>query len=331
VSSGKIQPSSFRSPWWLNGPHLQTLWPQIFSKKPELDFLDERLELPDGDFVDLCWTQNTSGPIVAVFHGLEGSINSPYARGILTAIQRCGWRGVLMHFRSCSKEFNRLNRNYHSGDTGDIAYFLDTLRERFADTPIAAIGYSLGGNALLKYLGEYPDTHRLCSAVAVSVPFLLGVGADRLSIGFSKIYQKHLITRLKKKMKSKYKDRNPGIDLKNLNDWSTFRLFDDHVTAPLHGFRNVDDYYDRSSCRQFLSLIKTPCLIIHSLDDPFMTAAALPNEEELADAVCLELSDKGGHVGFVDGKYPWTSRSWLEQRIPEFLEQYLDNKNDEST
>ena len=331
MSSGKIRPSLFQAPWWLKGRHCQTLWPQLNPRKTSLELVAERLELPDGDFVDLCWTQKNSGPIVAVFHGLEGSIDSPYAKGIMDAIHRRGWRGVLMHFRSCSKEINRLDRNYHSGDTADIAYFLDTLHERYADTPIAAIGYSLGGNALLKYLGEYAETQRLCTAVAVSVPFLLGVGADRLNLGFSKIYQRHLISRLKKKMKSKYKDRNPGVDLRNLDNWSTFRLFDDHVTAPLHGFKSVDDYYTRSSSRQYLSLIKTPCLIIHSIDDPFMTAAAIPNEEELAEPVCLELSDNGGHVGFVDGKYPWQSKSWLEQRIPEFLEQYLDNKYDEST
>jgi uncharacterized protein len=325
VSSGKIRPSPFRPPWWLKGRHSQTLWPQICQNLPELNLVDERLELPDGDFLDLCWIKNKSGPIVAVFHGLEGSIDSPYTRGILAAIHRRGWRGVLMHFRGCGKEFNRLDRNYHSGDTGDITYFLDTLHKRYGDTPIAAVGYSLGGNALLKYLGEYPDLHRLSAAVAVSVPFLLGVSADRLNRGFSKIYQRHLIGLLKQKMKSKYKDKNPGIDLENLDDWSTFRLFDDHVTAPLHGFKNVDDYYDRSSSRQFLSFIKTPSLIIQSSDDPFITSEAIPGEEELADAVCLELSDRGGHVGFVDGKYPWRSNSWLHQRIPEFLEQYLEN------
>lgn len=289
-----------------------------------LDLFPERLELPDGDFVDLCWTRNTGGPIIAVFHGLEGSIDSPYAISIMSAIQNRGWRGVFMHFRGCSNEFNRLDRNYHSGDTGDIAYLINILSQRFSDTPVAAVGYSLGGNALLKYLGEYPELEYLSAAVAVSVPFLLNVGAERLNQGISKIYQHHLIGRLKKKMKAKYHDRKPAISLDKIDTLNTFRLFDNQVTAPLHGFRDVDDYYDKSSSRQFLKHINTPTLIIHALDDPFMTAAAIPEQNELSEKVYLELSDKGGHVGFIDGKYPYRANNWLEQRIPEFLEHYLD-------
>jgi uncharacterized protein len=289
-----------------------------------LDLLPERLELPDGDFVDLCWTQNTSGPVIAVFHGLEGSISSPYANSIMTAIQNRGWRGVFMHFRGCSNEFNRLDRNYHSGDTGDIAHLIKTLSERFPDTRVAAVGYSLGGNALLKYLSEYPELNSLSAAVAVSVPFLLNVGAERLNQGFSKIYQRHLIGRLKKKMKAKYHERKPPISLDKVDSLNTFRLFDNQITAPLHGFRDVDDYYDRSSSRQYLKYINTPTLILHALDDPFMTTAAIPEDNELSEKVCLELSDKGGHVGFIDGKYPWRANNWLEQRIPDFLTHYLD-------
>ncbi len=280
--------------------------------------------MPDGDFVDLCWTMNENGPVVAVFHGLEGSIHSPYATGIMASLQRHGWRGVFMHFRGCSGEFNRLDRNYHSGDTGDIAYLIETLRSRFPDTPLAAVGYSLGGNALLKYLGESPRQHFLSAAVAVSVPFVLGIGADRLNQGISKIYQRHLIARLRRKMRAKYRDRQLPIPLDNLDKLTTFRLFDNQITAALHGFTGVDDYYQRSSSRQFLVHIDTATLIIHSLDDPFMTPAAIPREDELAPQVCLELSDKGGHVGFIGGKNPWQTHYWLEQRIPDFLTHYLD-------
>ncbi|MFT7459656.1 MAG: putative alpha/beta-fold hydrolase [Planctomycetota bacterium] len=324
MSSGSIKTSRFRPPWWLTNPHLQTLWPQLFRRPQTITLTPERLELPDGDFVDLCWTQKSNGPIVIVLHGLEGSIDSPYARGMMKTIHARGWRGVFMHFRGCSEEFNRLDRNYHSGDTGDIAYLINTLCERFPNTPIAAVAYSLGGNALLKYLGEYAELRRLSAAVAVSVPFLLGVGADRLAQGLSTIYQRHLIGRLQKKMKAKYRERVPGIRLDNINNLTTFRLFDDQITAPLHGFKDVDDYYNRSSSRQFLSHIDTPTLIIHSRDDPFMTSAAIPRQDELAQRVCLELSDKGGHVGFIGGKYPWQTWHWLEQRIPEFLFDYLE-------
>ncbi len=324
MTFGKITKSRFKAPWWLNGPHSQTLYPQFFRRQKSISLKPERLELADGDFVDLCWTQNTSGPLVVVFHGLEGSIKSPYANSVMASIHNQGWRGVLMHFRGCSEEFNRLDRNYHSGDTADIAYLLKMLAERFPDDAIAAIGYSLGGNALLKYLGEYPDQQHLSAAIAVSVPFLLGVGADRLDQGISKIYQRHLIGRLQKKMKAKYSGRKVALSMAQVDKLNTFRLFDDQITAPLHGFNGVDDYYERSSSRQFLKHIATPTLIIHACDDPFLTPAAIPTENELSNQVCLELSDKGGHVGFVNGKYPWQSKNWLEQRIPEFLSNYFD-------
>lgn len=325
MSPGKITTSRFQAARWLPGPHAQTIWPQLFRHQQTFVLTPERLELPDGDFVDLCWTPKKSGPIVAVFHGLEGSINSPYALGIMAAIQEHGWRGVFMHFRGCSDEFNRLDRNYHSGDTGDIAHLIKILHERQPDTPLAAVAYSLGGNALLKYLGECPGRHNLAAAVAVSVPFLLGVGADRLDQGLSKIYQRHLIGRLQKKMKAKYRGRQPGISIDQLDKLTTFRLFDDQITALLHGFIDVDDYYNRCSSRQYLAHIDTPTLIIHSLDDPFMTPAAIPTADELGPQVCLELSDKGGHVGFIGGKYPCQASYWLEQRIPEFFTDYLDN------
>jgi uncharacterized protein len=324
VPSAKICKSNFRAAWWLTNPHAQTLYPQLFQHRHTLELLPERLELEDGDFVDLCWNTNTDGPIVVVFHGLEGSINSPYANSIMAAIQKRGWRGVFMHFRGCSTEFNRLDRNYHSGDTADIAYLIETLRARHPDVDIFALGYSLGGNALLKYLGESSKSKVLSAAVAVSVPFLLEVGADRLSQGFSRLYQHHLISRLHKKMQAKYQNKPSALSIQDLKTLKTFRLFDDQITAPLHGFRDVDDYYQRCSSRQFLINIRTPTLIIHALDDPFMTPDSIPKESELSEQVCLELSDKGGHVGFVGGKYPFQGDYWLEQRIPEFLQHYLD-------
>jgi predicted alpha/beta-fold hydrolase len=325
VIRGKTTSSRFRPPWWLTNPHCQTLWPQLFRPQESLALRPERLELPDGDFVDLCWNQNETGPVVAVFHGLEGSINSPYARGIMAAIQARGWRGVFMHFRGCSDEFNRLERNYHSGDTGDIAFLITTMHERFPDVPLAAVAYSLGANALLKYLGENPGQCRLTASVGVSALFLLDLSAVRLEKGISRIYQRHLIARLKKKMKAKYQKGLTTITLDNIDSLTTFRLFDDQITAPLHGFKDVDDYYSHSSSRQYLQHIDIPTLIIHSLDDPFMTPEAIPRSDELSAQIRLKLSGRGGHVGFVDGKYPWQANYWLDQRIPEFLTDYLDN------
>lgn len=289
--------------------------------------MPETLELHDGDFVDLCWTNPGRGPIVAVFHGLEGGIGSHYARGILAAIQNAGWQGVFMHFRGCSRRLNRLPRSYHSGDTGDIAFLLNALRGRFPDARLAAVGFSLGGNALLKYLGEAPGRKILSAAAAVSVPFDLAAGADRLSRGFSRLYQRHLLRRLQNKIIDKFKSTAvpalPGVrnGIRSLN---TFRRFDDAVTAPLHGFAGVNDYYLRSSCRGYLRGIEVPTLIIHARDDPFLTAAAIPDAPELANCVTVELCGSGGHVGFVGGRTPWAPRYWLEQRIPEFLREHLN-------
>ena len=311
--------SDFKPAWWLSGPHSQTLWPFLFKRKVKLSLRSERLELPDGDFVDLCWTTRQSGPIVAIFHGLEGCIDSHYAKGMLAAIEQQQWRGVFMHFRGCSDNHNRLPRSYHSGDTGDIAFLLQTLTQQYPDTPIAAIGYSLGANALLKYLGEGKYTPPLQAAAVVSTPFLLANGAETLEQGFSRIYQRYLLRRLQKKLFDKNKYISLPISLNNINELNTFRLFDDQVTAPLHGFKDVDDYYKQSSCRQYLKAIRIPTLICHARDDPFMTEVAIPSQEELSSHISMEISDKGGHVGFISGKFPWQCHYWLEQRIPSFF------------
>ena len=284
----------------------------------------ERLELPDGDFLELCWTGKNEGPLVLVIHGLEGSIHSPYAKLMMAGIEAQGWRGVFMHFRGCGEQYNRLKRNYHSGDTGDIAFVLETLQTRFPQTALAAIAFSLGGNALLKYLGETGGNNPLQTAVCVSVPFLLNVGAVRLEKGFSRLYQRYLIGKLQKKMKEKYAGNKFDVRTDGIEGLVTFRQIDNEYTAPIHGFRDVDDYYEKSSSRQYMKHITTPTLVIHSLDDPFLLPDAVPTVEELGSGVTLELSKGGGHVGFIDGKYPWRARHWLGKRVPEFLSHYLE-------
>ncbi len=324
VAHGKISNSNFVAPWWLQNRHAQTLWPRLWPAQSPLTYSKERLELSDGDFVDLCWTPESSGPLVAVFHGLEGSIASPYVQDIMSGIASRGWRGVFMHFRGCSGEYNRLDRNYHSGDTRDIGFLISTLRKRYPDSPLFAIAYSLGGNALLKYLGEKKHKAKLNAAVAVSVPFQLDRCALQLNRGFSKFYQRYLLDSLRRKTREKYRDRKVNLPLQRLDSLKTFHLFDDQITAPLHGFKGVDDYYSRSSCRQYLQNISTPTLIIHSRDDPFMTPDVLPAESELGAGVELELSNKGGHVGFINGKYPWRASHWLKTRIPQYIHSHLD-------
>ncbi len=316
--------SRYKPSWWYRNKHLQTFYPTVFRKRVSIELQSEQLDLPDGDFVDLCWTPNNqAGPIVILFHGLEGSINSPYAKGILKAIYDSGWQGVLMHFRGCSGRHNRLDRSYHSGDTGDIEFFINTLKSRYPNRKLAAIGISLGGNALLKYLGEKQDESNLDAAMAVSVPFDLADSAKQLNKGFARVYQHHLVSRLRNKMIDKFKQKPAPVDIDKLSEWTDFYSFDHNVTAPIHGFKSADDYYTRSSSKQFLKYIKTPTLILHSKDDPFMSNKAIPKEDEISDAVTLELTEQGGHVGFIYGK-PNNPTYWVEKRLADFFSRQLN-------
>lgn len=279
----------------------------------------ERLELPDSDFVDLDWTLNDSGPLVILLHGLEGGSRSHYARGMLAALPRHGLRGVLMHFRGCSGEPNRLARAYHSGDTGDIDFLVRTLQAREPRTPLAAIGYSLGGNALLKWLGEQGAQAPLRCATAVSVPFLLHESAARLNRGVSRIYQRKLLNDLKASVRRKSARLPLPVAVHDLDNLTSFHAFDDRITAPLHGFRDAMHYYTESSSRQFLNRIRIPTLIVHAADDPFMPKSAIPEMNELSDIVEFDLHRHGGHVGFVGGHLPWRPSYWLDERIPAWL------------
>jgi len=315
---------SFKPAWWCRGPHVQTLWSYLIRRRPHVTLRRERLELPDGDFLDLDWTPNTTGPIVVILHGLEGSSDSPYARGMLRAISLRGWRGVLMHFRGCSGEPNRRLRRYHSGETGDFAHFVEVLRQREPHTPLAAVGYSLGGNVLLKWMGEVGQQANLSVAVAVSVPFVLSETASRMEQGFSQVYQWRLLHRLHRSIQEKRQRRSlPPLTLSDLSALRTFRGFDEHVTARLYGFDGADHYYRVSSSRQYLKGITINTLLLHAQDDPFMFAGTVPHRDELSGSTTLELSAHGGHVGFVSGRWPWSARYWLEERIPRYLGKFL--------
>ena len=323
MKHGKIVASRFEPARWLPGGNLQTLWPYFFRRKVQIDLARERLELPDGDFVDLCLTANAGSPIIAVFHGLEGGVDSHYVKPLLSAVEKRGWHGVFMHFRGCSGEHNRLARSYHSGDTGDIGFLIDHLHRRFPGVPIAAVGYSLGGNALLKYLGETNPKGRVYTAAAISVPYVLADGARRLNTGFSKVYERRLLGLLKRKIIDKFCDRECPVDLGEIPKLNDFFNFDDKVTARLHGFAGAHDYYTRSSSRQFLKSINIPSLLVQARDDPFMTEAVIPAAEELSEYIQLELAETGGHIGFVSGDLPGYAVYWLEQRIIEFFDRYL--------
>lgn len=324
MSEGNIIESEFKPAYWLPERHSQTLFPTLFRRPIPLTLTDEVLELPDGDFVELAWTEATgSGPIIALFHGLEGSVDSGYVQGILQVIRALGWQGVLMHFRTCGKKGNRLPRWYHSGDSPDIDYFIDVLRERYPDRPLGAVGVSLGGNALLKYLGEKGAETPLTAAMAVSVPFDLSNTAAHLTTGFSRVYQRHLIRLVRKKVMEKHRTMPLPIDFDEFKQANTFYRVD-NVAAKMHGFDSADDYYDKASARQFLKLIKVPTLVLHSKNDPFMTPAAIPSQAELSPSVTLELTKGGGHVGFVYGKNPLKPKYWVDKRFGDFFKRQFE-------
>ena len=322
-AGGSVATGGFTPAWWLPGPHLQTLWPALVRRPRPVRITRERFELPDGDFVDLDWA-GESGPIVVILHGLQGSSRSSYARGLLGAFRRRGWRGAVMHFRGCGGEPNRLLRTYHSGETGDFGHVVRGLRARHPSVPLAAVGFSLGGNVLLKWLAERGAAAEIDAAAAVSVPFRLARVADRLERGFSRMYKRHLIADLRRAVLRKFRHRPCPLDLAAIRRERSFRGFDNRVTAPLHGFRDAGHYYATASCRQYLRGVARPTLIVHALDDPFMTRDIVPHPGELAPSIRLELSASGGHVGFVEGVAPWAARYWLDERIPRFFAERFD-------
>jgi predicted alpha/beta-fold hydrolase len=237
-------------------------------------------------------------------------------------VRRRGWRGVVMHFRSCSGEPNRQARSYCAGEIDDLNLSARHV-QRLCRGPLVVVGYSLGGNALLSWLATRGTSVCCDAAVAVSVPLLLGEAATRLRQGFSQVYQWKLLRDLKRSYKRKFQNRNDApTPIDSLAAIRDFFAYDDVITAPLHGYENVEDYYRRASSRYSLAKIKLPTLILQARDDPFMTEAVIPDPEELAPSIRFELSRFGGHVGFVSGP-PWHPRYWLEERIPRFIEAQL--------
>jgi len=311
--------SQFRPAWWLRGAHAQTLWSSIVRLKPRLEIEWQRVELSDGDFIDLAWSGPKEGKTVLILHGLEGSVNSVYAGGLMRELNQRGYRACLMHFRGCSYQPNRLSQWYHSGQSDDPQRILEFLREQMDIEVYAAVGFSLGGNVLLKWLGEQGSAMPLQRAAVMSVPFRLEHAAQRMNQGFSRLYQRDLIGVMRQSYKNKFANTlSPlNIDIDSLN---TFWEFDEQVTSPLHGFKGVDDYYKRASCRQFIPQIRVPTLILHAADDPFMYSHTPPRADELPDNVWLELPAHGGHVGFISGVIPGIANYWGEKRLAEWID-----------
>ncbi|MGI4856365.1 MAG: hydrolase [Janthinobacterium lividum] len=317
----------YAAPFWLPGGHLQTIVPALFARLPAVSYRRERWDTPDGDFIDLDWLVEDAppaphAPLLVLFHGLEGNSDSHYARAIMHAARQCGWRAVIPHFRSCSGAMNRAPRFYHSGDAAEIDWILKRLA-----TPVLAIGVSLGGNALLRWLGEHAaESHRwVRAAAAVSAPIDLAAGGHALAHGFNRLYTRHFLNTLKRKSLLKLAqypalfDRERMLAARNLHD------FDDVVTAPLHGYRDADDYWRRASAKPILPEITVPTLLLNALNDPFLPVAALARADQVSASITLEHPAAGGHVGFmrplragVRGAEP-AREDWLARRLLAFL------------
>jgi predicted alpha/beta-fold hydrolase len=321
------------APRWLPGGHLQTIY-AVLAPRPRVAYRRERWDTPDGDFVDVDWAENDptgtvpavspaeGAPLVVLFHGLEGSSTSSYAHALMAHVRGLGWRGVVVHFRGCSGEPNRLPRAYHSGDSAEIDWMLRRLAARHEGAPFYAVGVSLGGNALLKWLGEQGRAagEVVERVAAVSAPLDLMAAGDALGRGFNLFYTAAFLSTMKRKSLEKLGAHPHLYDAAHVRSAYSLRALANAVTAPLHGFIDAEDYWTRSSSKPWLARITVPTLLVNARNDPFLPEPALPTESEVSAHVTLDFPREGGHCGFVSGHFPG-HLDWLPRRIIDFLRQ----------
>ena len=317
--------STFRPAWWVPGPHAQTIWGKFFRRTHLPPGTLRRYATDDGDFIEVFEIEAApTAPRLVLLHGLEGTLRSHYAQGILERAYALGWGADFLLFRGCGPTDNVAPRFYHSGDTADLACLVRAIVSERPQAPLVFAGYSLGGNVLLKWLGErssdVPST--AVAAMAMSVPYQLAASAERISRGFSRVYEMHFLRTLRAKALAKLA-RYPGLfDAGALASAKTLADFDDAVTAPVHGFASAQDYYQRSSSIQFLSAISVRTLLLSAYDDPFLPGEVLTDVAQIArgnPALEAEFYPHGGHVGFVSGRAPWHARYFAEDRVMAFF------------
>jgi predicted alpha/beta-fold hydrolase len=314
----------FLAPRWLRSAHAQTIYASRFCPQPPVAYRRERWDTPDADFIDVDFLAAPAGsaaaPWLVLLHGLEGNSDSHYARTLMQMAAQLGWHGAVPHFRGCSGEPNWLPRAYHSGDTPEVDWILRRFAGHAAGAPLYVVGVSLGGNVLMKWAAEQgmAATRVIDAAISVCAPVDLHAAGTALEQGFARIYTVNFLRTLKRKAAAKLV-RFPGIfDPALLRQVRTMRAFDDVFTAPLHGYRDVDDYWTRASCKPGLGAVAVPSLMINALDDPFLPACALPGRHEVSSRVTLDYPRTGGHVGFVGGGLPGQTL-WLARRVAHFL------------
>jgi predicted alpha/beta-fold hydrolase len=315
--------------WWVPGAHLQTLWGKLVRRPPPVPTRVERWATPDGDELEVRRLDAPAGslgdvPRLLILHGLEGTIRSHYVLGLLDQARRRGWAADVLIFRGCNGELPRAPRFYHSGETTDLDFVVQRLVRDHPDQPLIAVGVSLGGNVLLKWLGERgndaPAAFR--AAAAVSVPFDLALGSRQIERGFARLYTIHFLRTLRRKALAKLA-REPGLFVEEpLRAACTLTDFDDAVTAPVHGFDSAHDYYSRSSSRHFLARIRRPTLLLSAYDDPFLPRKVLDDVaimSALNPCINTEFHQHGGHVGFVSGRAPWRPIYYAEERVADYF------------
>jgi predicted alpha/beta-fold hydrolase len=315
-----IRNSSYRAPSWLPGGHAQTIFPALFRRVARVTSRAERLELADGDFIDLQWADRGRPRLAILSHGLEADSTVGYIQGMAAALVRRGWDVLTWNFRGCGGVPNRLLRMYHSGATEDLQAVISHALDHHPADSIDLIGFSLGGNLTLKYLGEDPAalSPRLHRAVTFSVPCDLACSSHQLSSLSNRLYMDRFLREMRAKIRAKKQMFPDLLDLTGLRRIRTFQQFDDRYTAPIHGFRDAADYWARNSCRQFLPQIRLPTLLVNAANDPFLGPACYPVTEAAASRFFhFETPATGGHVGFEafgnGGEY------WSETRAAEFL------------
>ncbi len=323
----------YRPAWWVPGPHAQTLWGKLARRIHPVQTRIERWDTPDGDFIemhrlDAVTSKAVPSPRVLILHGLEGSVRSHYVQGLLKECERLGWAADLLVFRSCGAELNRARRFYHSGETTDLAMVVDKLLGENSEQDLAIVGVSLGGNVLLKYLGERGNSinPRIRAAAAVSVPFDLARGSKHISNGFSKVYERNFLDSLKRKVREKMLTFPDLIDSQAVESVRTLYDFDNMLTAPVHGFRDADDYYAQSSAIKFIGNVNVSTLLLSAVDDPFLPPDVLDEVRMIAQRnrdLHVEFVAKGGHAGFVSGVVPWSPIYYLERRVVDFFQRHF--------
>ncbi len=320
--------NSYSAPWWLPGGHSQTVYPSLWAPKPSVTYWRKRHELPDGDFIDfdfnydpaLAEAVHKTNAFTLLFHGLEGNAHSSYALALMAQLNAQQLPGAVMNWRSCSGEPNRILQSYHSGASHDINTGVQFIRSLLsAETQLNVVGVSLGGNALLKWLGEGKwNTQQVTAAVAISAPHSLEAGAVRLRQGLSKVYTRNFMSTMVAKAREKLTRFAVPYTAKQLDLIKDFHQFDEWVTAPVHGFHSAKDYWNQSSCKQYLGQIERPTLILNAINDPFASPDSLAKQNEVSATVKLEYPATGGHCGFLSGSAPG-QLTWLPNRALAFF------------